>query len=57
MMSDSVFIRENHEDMVTNRRYGKLTIQYEAGRVVVIKKEETLKPKELIERKRVVNIK
>jgi hypothetical protein len=28
--------------MVSNKRYGKLTIQYEAGRVTTVRKEETI---------------
>jgi hypothetical protein len=30
------------------RFYGALTLKFEAGRIVIIKKEETLKPSELL---------
>jgi hypothetical protein len=32
------------QSLVRERFYGALTIKFEAGRVVIIKKEETIKP-------------
>lgn len=32
------------QELIERRFYGKLTIQLEAGRVTVVKQEETLKP-------------
>jgi hypothetical protein len=34
------------QSLVRERFYGALTIKFEAGRVVIIKKEETIKPLE-----------
>ncbi len=31
--------------LATERFYGSITLKFEAGRVVVLKKEETIKPK------------
>jgi hypothetical protein len=32
--------------LATEQFYGSLTIKFESGRVVVLKKEETIKPKD-----------
>jgi len=39
------FPREHHNDMVRNRRYGRLVIHYEGGAVCLVTKEETVKPR------------
>ncbi len=35
------------QEMARRRFYGSLTLKFEAGKVVIIKKEETLKPHDL----------
>ncbi len=35
------------QEMACRRFYGSLTLKFEAGKVVIIKKEETLKPHDL----------
>ncbi len=35
------------QEMARRRFYGFLTLKFEAGKVVIIKKEETLKPHDL----------
>ena len=42
MANNDSFPRTHHEDMVDNKRYGKLIIQYEAGNVTVVRKEEVI---------------
>jgi len=37
------FPRDAHDDMVANRCYGRITIHYEGGAVVMVKKEVTIK--------------
>lgn len=41
---DEQLIINLHRDMVNNGRYGEFTPKYEAGKLVTIKKGETLKP-------------
>jgi len=43
-MDDNDWVRSCHEDMKTNSKFGRLTFHYEGGRVIFVKKEETLKP-------------
>jgi hypothetical protein len=33
-----------HREFVTNKLYGEITTKYEAGRVVLLKKTESIKP-------------
>ena len=40
------------EKLTRERFYGTVTIKFEAGRVVLIKKEETFKPNDLSEKPR-----
>jgi len=41
--------------LVRDRFYGALTIKFESGRIVIIKKEETFKPTNLSEKPRSEN--
>jgi hypothetical protein len=40
------------QQLVRERFYGALTLKFEAGRIVTIKKEQTLKPTDLSEHPR-----
>ena len=43
--------------LTSDRFYGALTLKFEAGRIVTIKKEQTLKPTDLSEHPRSQNAK
>jgi hypothetical protein len=45
------------EQLVRDRFYGAITIKFEAGRIVTIKKEQTFKPQDLSEHPRSQNAK
>ena len=40
-------IEELLRELAERRFYGSLTLKFEAGRIVIVRKEETLKPHEL----------
>lgn len=44
LTEQEVFIILQHRDMVAHRRHGEVVHKYEAGRFIVTKKTETLKP-------------
>ena len=42
-------------ELAESRFYGSLTLKFEAGKVVTLKKEETLKPQDLSGQPRIVS--
>jgi hypothetical protein len=43
-MTTKEWVNNHFDELVKKQFYGKLILQFEAGNVTVLKKEETLKP-------------
>jgi len=41
---NTLYVLNLHRDAILQKWYGKITFQYEAGELVLIRKEETIKP-------------